>query len=525
MKRPHALLNPKLTPQNNFETPLNTLLLAHPESFASKSISKHSTFLTGSLSPGLPTTKLADDSISINTSHTNVGSKIEIGVEETESPMIGNKRQGSKFKFGQKRTSNSVDVKVSVETEDKSKPSAGRSDHPSESKTSSPVQKSSNRNPLTMNQPSQKTVVPINKPHLKVQEHAPTLAQLKKSAMQAYGYNYSSTNKASLLYIPEGYLKDAPLRTTFSSFNELAKSQKLSKMDNLVDIIQEEYYPPNNSSAEESGKKKNLELLSRKLMFNRMQQATYKEVLQAQKHSVVTPLEKQQRIENLKLSLMPRVRSYPSRQLVSKNASSLDQAALQNNEELPDLVDMRNQKVEYGLTIEEAKASLHITFNYNFFWYQMEKEQISWKPTGREGATLTTAGKLIVMYGGLLNDVSDEIAVYDPQRRTWTQPKMTGEMPFFGRQGHTALEYHKSVIIFGGEKNFNHSMRVRECLNDTRSYNPEKNEWKFHKCMGHILEPRRSHSACIHEKHMLIYGGVSQYGRYLNDIWALNLSN
>ena len=83
----------------------------------------------------------------------------------------------------------------------------------------------------------------------------------------------------------------------------------------------------------------------------------------------------------------------------------------------------------------------------------------------------------------------------------------------------------KNIVIFGGEKKFNSAVKLRECLNDTRTFNPETNEWRFVKSLGKILEPRRNHSAAVNNRILYVYGGISGNGILLKDIWMLNFSN
>lgn len=336
-------------------------------------------------------------------------------------------------------------------------------------------------------------------------------------------YNYSSANYSSLIYIPEDFLKATPKnhRTTFTSFNDISRNQKIS--DALEEIIHEETYK-GYSIDKEFQAKQNLSLINRKLSFNKSQKNMYYDIMQEKMRSTFLPLIDYERMNKEKMSLMPKVKSYPSRRLILHNPTSNNKTEY-NLDDRPELIDIRNQKVEYGAKYEEAHLDENLTFNYNFFWYSLPNDDISWKPSGREGCIITSVGKYIVMYGGLSNNVLDDMTLYDPAKKVWTKQKTSGEMPFYGRQGHTALEYRKSVIIFGGEKQFNENIKMRECLNDTRTYNPEKNEWKFLKCVGKVLEPRRSHSASIHDKIMYVYGGISQYSHCLSDLWSLNLSN
>jgi len=107
----------------------------------------------------------------------------------------------------------------------------------------------------------------------------------------------------------------------------------------------------------------------------------------------------------------------------------------------------------------------------------------------------------------------------------WTKPKVCGEIPLSGRHGHSACEFKKNLIIFGGEQNFNTTLNIRECLNDLRIFNPEKNEWKYVQTLSQQqINARRNHTAAIHERFMYVYAGISKEGHYLKDLWTLHLS-
>ena len=333
---------------------------------------------------------------------------------------------------------------------------------------------------------------------------------------------YSSTNSSSMIYIPENYLKVAPSnrQLLFTSFNDLTRKEKIADMDLLDKIIQAE----NSHQFLHYDQKPELNkvgLLTQKLEFNKHQKDIYKKTMEEKLRTTFLPLISHEKEANDKLARMPKIRTYPSKRMMIQNMTS-NQHLDNKQDDQPEIVDLQSQKAEIGQTIS---ANENLTYSYQFFWYFQEKDNSNWKPSGREGCTLTTVGRHVVLYGGLSNVENDEIVVYDPVKRMWAKPKMSGEMPFYGRHGHSALEYKKSVIFFGGEKKYNESISLRECLNDTRSYNPEKNEWKFFKCIGKVIEPRRSHSSAIHDRMMYIYGGISSHGRYLNDIWGLNLSN
>jgi Rab9 effector protein with kelch motifs len=64
---------------------------------------------------------------------------------------------------------------------------------------------------------------------------------------------------------------------------------------------------------------------------------------------------------------------------------------------------------------------------------------------------------------------------------------------------------------------------MRECFSDVRMFNPLNQQWFYCRTFGDIAEARRNHCAALCGRFLFITGGVSSYGRYLNDLCALNL--
>lgn len=50
--------------------------------------------------------------------------------------------------------------------------------------------------------------------------------------------------------------------------------------------------------------------------------------------------------------------------------------------------------------------------------------------------------------------------------------EVTGDTPPTGRFGHLAERYQNSIVIFGGEKHYNSTLKIRECLSDVRMFIP-----------------------------------------------------
>ena len=101
-----------------------------------------------------------------------------------------------------------------------------------------------------------------------------------------------------------------------------------------------------------------------------------------------------------------------------------------------------------------------------------------------------------------------------------------GTIPEFGRFGHSAVIYKKTqMYIFGGEKSFNAQRKSRDCLNDVRKFDGQSKMWSVIRTTstGFPIDQRRNHAACMCGKHMVVFGGISGTGNYLNDVWELNL--
>ena len=76
------------------------------------------------------------------------------------------------------------------------------------------------------------------------------------------------------------------------------------------------------------------------------------------------------------------------------------------------------------------------------------------------------------------------------------------------RFGHTTTKWRKKLILFGGQKKYNKTMKLRECFNDLWCYLPETGDWKYLRTHGDILDTRRNHAAARIGKDLFIYGFV-----------------
>ncbi|CAD8086895.1 unnamed protein product [Paramecium sonneborni] len=158
------------------------------------------------------------------------------------------------------------------------------------------------------------------------------------------------------------------------------------------------------------------------------------------------------------------------------------------------------------------------------FWFNIQIDE--WKPPIREGCSVTYIPSLnkAYMYGGIGNDLFKNIIALNTQTWVWKDIGVgKGEAPEEGRFGHTGTQYKQNIIIYGGEKKFNQVMKIRECYNDVRMFNPLEKTWAQLKTSGDFIEGRRNHIAQCIGKYFIIFGGINSYGKVLNDVCGLNL--
>ena len=84
-------------------------------------------------------------------------------------------------------------------------------------------------------------------------------------------------------------------------------------------------------------------------------------------------------------------------------------------------------------------------------------------------------------------------------------------------------KWKKGFIVFGGEKNFNRILKIRDCFSDIKHFDTARSEWKTIRPSGEILEPRRNQGACIFEKNLIIMGGINNHGKMLDHLYITNL--
>lgn len=147
-------------------------------------------------------------------------------------------------------------------------------------------------------------------------------------------------------------------------------------------------------------------------------------------------------------------------------------------------------------------------------------------PMKKSGHTAVLWGDQMVIFAGKLKASlwTNELHFLDLKTFKWTE-KQPPKYFFLGsqnrhvpapRSSHSAVMYGSYMIVFGGYQGMN------SFFCDVHQYDFTKNIWSEIHCIGEVPEPRHSHSACVHNNTMYVFGGLAGKVR-LNDLRALNL--
>ncbi|KJE88950.1 hypothetical protein CAOG_08420 [Capsaspora owczarzaki ATCC 30864] len=91
------------------------------------------------------------------------------------------------------------------------------------------------------------------------------------------------------------------------------------------------------------------------------------------------------------------------------------------------------------------------------------------------------------------------------------------------RRYHTAVLHRRKMVVFGGSK------ASTEMLNDLYTLNLDTLEWTQVEASGTVPTPRGGHSAVVHsgdgKTRMLVFGGISSSKQALHDMYSLDLDS
>lgn len=123
----------------------------------------------------------------------------------------------------------------------------------------------------------------------------------------------------------------------------------------------------------------------------------------------------------------------------------------------------------------------------------------------------------MIIFGGFKEgERTNEIATYNMKSNVWQiiQYKEGQKTPC-PRSGHAAIFYpnKRQMYIFGGKDSNSQK------LNDLWAFDMESSTWsQILPVDGRSPDPRSGHSACYFEGYILVFGGILEVTKELNDV-------
>ena len=230
--------------------------------------------------------------------------------------------------------------------------------------------------------------------------------------------------------------------------------------------------------------------IAEELVYNNEQWRMLNEESRLEALSKFKTLIQEIKVKETTLEKLGGIKNYPSPNLIAngKNPQFFNQMSARNlilkeNEENLNK-DKKNAKM--------MKRNSH-TYNIESLVYFYHFEQCGWRPEIRELSTMVLFEKQIFLYSGIGRNVMEDIVVGDLSliffifsiyflfifdlfsfqiigNLTWRKAQTSGDVPQYGRYGHTAVVYNRKMYVFGGEKKYNSHLKQHECLCDIKCF-------------------------------------------------------
>ena len=147
-------------------------------------------------------------------------------------------------------------------------------------------------------------------------------------------------------------------------------------------------------------------------------------------------------------------------------------------------------------------------------------------PASRVGGTLTSMQNNIYLFGGQCGDRINELKLLNYETLHWETVNTVKDMETPDpRDGHTCLTFKHYLVIYGGAGAFNSVLHTRTCSPLLHLLDTQTLQWKIHKPLGRLPDPRRNHGAACAGNTMLLYGGISNDHKILSDVQGVNLES
>lgn len=142
-------------------------------------------------------------------------------------------------------------------------------------------------------------------------------------------------------------------------------------------------------------------------------------------------------------------------------------------------------------------------------------------PRDEHSAVLDEPNSQMVIFGGFQDgERTNEVAIYNLKTNVWQKVKLSdnAKRPC-ARSGHSAVVHNGVMYIFGGKAE--NSIK----LNDLWGFNLQTQTWSKITPVDDVVPDTRSgHSSCIYDGLIMVFGGIFEVTKELNDVCAFSIS-
>lgn len=144
----------------------------------------------------------------------------------------------------------------------------------------------------------------------------------------------------------------------------------------------------------------------------------------------------------------------------------------------------------------------------------------TWGAYSRELTQMTMVDGTLYIFGGVGNQLSNVMSEYNLINKRW---RHTEDSSHVGRYGHCMQKHKNTLVVFGGESNFNQTIKQRECYSDVKVFDLSSRLVNKARCSGEIPEPATMCASFSFDQFFGIHGGINSKNSYLSTLFIMDL--
>lgn len=143
----------------------------------------------------------------------------------------------------------------------------------------------------------------------------------------------------------------------------------------------------------------------------------------------------------------------------------------------------------------------------------------------REGlaALKSPYDKTVYLFGGRNIMALNKLETFEPTSRRFAFLGFEGCSYAPGRFGHSMVAYRDQLVVYGGQTGRSTLVPKSQCLKDLLSYSIPDGRWTLRPQNKQQSYARRNHSAFLLNRFLVIFGGINDFGRSMNDTLVYDL--